>query len=142
MHTARKRQTGDVGPAAPKKLHRSKSPTCSVEGCDRKTYGKGYCTLHYQRVRAHGDPGPSGLARGKNGDGCIEQGYRSFAVNGKRKREHVMVWEAAHGPIQRGYVVHHVNHDKLDNRLENLELLTRAEHVAKHNRWNTRNRKV
>lgn len=30
---------------------------CSVEGCDRKHFGRGYCQLHYIRVRNHGSPG-------------------------------------------------------------------------------------
>lgn len=29
-------------------------------------------------------------------------------------------------------VVHHVNHDRADNRYENLRVLTRAEHAAEH----------
>lgn len=29
-------------------------------------------------------------------------------------------------------VVHHINHNKLDNRLENLEVLTASEHATKH----------
>jgi hypothetical protein len=31
-------------------------PHCSVEGCSRKYYAKGYCEMHYQRVAKHGDP--------------------------------------------------------------------------------------
>jgi hypothetical protein len=30
-------------------------------------------------------------------------------------------------------LVHHKNHDKLDNRIDNLELMTRAEHNILHN---------
>ncbi len=132
MHTERKRRTGDVGAAAPKKPHRSKSPVCAVEGCERKTYGFGFCTMHYARFKQHGDPGPAGLTRRANGEGSIELGYRSFAVNGKREREHRMVWVEAHGPIPDGYVIHHKNGDKLDNRLENLEMMTRGAHRRHH----------
>ena len=46
--------------------------------------------------------------------------------------EHRVVWEKAHGPIPPGMVVHHKNHDKRDNRLENLELMSRAEHARHH----------
>jgi hypothetical protein len=37
------------------------------------------------------------------------------------------VWQAAHGPIPRGYVVWHINLDRRDCRLANLQLLTRKE---------------
>ena len=29
--------------------------TCSVEGCNNKHYGKGYCNKHYQQFRKHGE---------------------------------------------------------------------------------------
>lgn len=29
---------------------------CSIEECERPTYCKGLCVMHYQRVRRHGDP--------------------------------------------------------------------------------------
>lgn len=44
----------------------------------------------------------------------------------------VKVWEDANGPLPRGHVVHHVDHDKLNDVLTNLEGLTRAEHAAAH----------
>lgn len=43
-----------------------------------------------------------------------------------------VVWEAAHGPVPSGMVLHHVSRDKLDDRLENLELITRGEHLREH----------
>ena len=47
-------------------------------------------------------------------------------------REHRLVWEEANGPIPSGYLVHHRNEDRSDNRLENLQLMTRAEHNQHH----------
>lgn len=45
----------------------------------------------------------------------------------------VVVWEAAHGrPIPPGHLIHHVNVDPLDDRPDNLQCLTRAEHVRVH----------
>lgn len=29
---------------------------CAVEGCGRKSYCRGWCTMHYSRWLAHGDP--------------------------------------------------------------------------------------
>lgn len=46
--------------------------------------------------------------------------------------EHRVVWEEAHGPIPAGYHVHHLNHDRTDNRLENLALLFGRTHVRHH----------
>ena len=46
--------------------------------------------------------------------------------------EHDVVWERHHGPIPAGFVVHHINHDKLDNRIENLELMDAVTHKRHH----------
>lgn len=31
--------------------------TCTVDGCARRHFGKGYCNMHYRRWRKHGTPG-------------------------------------------------------------------------------------
>lgn len=40
---------------------------------------------------------------------------------------HRVIWESAHGPIPDGLTINHINGIKTDNRLSNLELMTRAE---------------
>ena len=44
----------------------------------------------------------------------------------------VVEYEVAHGRIPKGMVVHHKNGDKLDDRPENLEVLSRADHLRTH----------
>ncbi len=45
--------------------------------------------------------------------------------------EHRYIWEQAFGPIPKGIILHHLNGDKTDNRLENLCALHRNEHNPK-----------
>ena len=42
-----------------------------------------------------------------------------------------MVWIAKHGVIPEGYVIDHINNNKLDNRIENLQILTVEENSHK-----------
>lgn len=44
---------------------------------------------------------------------------------------HVLLWEAAHGPLPSGHAVTFINGNKLDIRLENLRLVSRRELMAR-----------
>lgn len=42
--------------------------------------------------------------------------------------EHRLVWEKINGPIPDGWIIHHLNGVKNDNRIENLNAMPRSEH--------------
>lgn len=49
-----------------------------------------------------------------------------------RMRIHRYVWEFYNGPIPDGYCVHHIDHDKGNNNIENLSLMKRDDHTSMH----------
>ena len=66
---------------------------------------------------------------------CKEGHYPqfNFSVEGKQKMGYVhrFVWEAFNGPIPKGMTIDHINGDKTDNRLSNLQLLTPSQNNSK-----------
>lgn len=63
----------------------------------------------------------------------IGRGYLglNLAINGTivTKSVHRLVWSAFNGPIPEGMQINHINEDKTDNRLENLNLMTPKENT-------------
>jgi len=58
--------------------------------------------------------------RWKGGRSLTKDGYIEVRINGKQRREHRVVWEKEHGSIPKGWVIHHLNGIRSDNRIENL----------------------
>lgn len=55
-----------------------------------------------------------------------------YYANSRHGLLHRAVYEATFGPVPDGRVVHHVNHDKEDNRPGNLQAVTRKQHAEHH----------
>lgn len=99
---------------------------CSVEGCPNKGNPK-MCARHEWNQRMNGDPGPA-LGHRKKAYGISRSGYRTVSVDGLRTFEHRAVMERHLGrKLLPHENVHHLNGDRLDNRLENLELWSHSQ---------------
>ncbi len=62
------------------------------------------------------------------------KGYLRFRSNGKKslQMEHRIVWEDHFGEIPAGMQVHHVDGDKTNNDISNLQLVSPLEHKRLH----------
>lgn len=73
--------------------------------------------------------------KGRTGTIC-KNGYRAITINNRRVYEHRLVWEQHYGEIPKGYHIHHKNGNKLDNRIENLVMISNSEHQKIHSKGN------
>lgn len=81
----------------------------------------------HMRTRPHPFAVPAGTER------IVKDGRMSVKCeDGKWRYRSRLVWTAANGPIPPGGIIHHVNEKPLDDRLENLQLVSRAEHARIH----------
>jgi HNH endonuclease len=78
-----------------------------------------------------------GMEKTQTTRGCVTPlGYRRIkGKDGKKQLPHVYVWESHFGPVPEGKEIYHINGNKLDNRIENLQVLTRLEHSRFKRGW-------
>lgn len=68
------------------------------------------------------------------------EAYRRIVINGKRVQEHRYIMEQHLGrKLTKVEVVHHINEDKRDNRIENLEIMDARTHMSHHKRGKVKN---
>lgn len=116
--------------------------TCSVKECERPHYARGFCKLHYQRVRRSGSIElPTWEQRfwsnvNKESDhGCWEwfaattNGYGQFKAQGRQAPAHRISWELLNGPIPERMLVDHRCHNRQCVNPEHLRLVTNAQNL-------------
>ena len=62
------------------------------------------------------------------------------ATEGGREYLHRVMWMAANGPIPGGWDVHHRDHDRSRNILDNFECLPKAEHARRYSTGNNQHK--
>ena len=60
------------------------------------------------------------------------KGYVRNWYGGRLRMEHDVVWERNFGAIPDGHCVHHIDHNKQNNHISNLQLVTHLEHKRIH----------
>lgn len=96
---------------------------CVIDNCGRKPLARGLCCAHYQRQRMGVSLAHPVKPYSPKGKGVNNAGYRVFQRDGRTVLEHRVVMEAHLGRLLTSQeTVHHLNGDRLDNRIENLEL--------------------
>jgi len=98
----------------------------------------------FQKGRENERKQPIGAVciRTQKGDG--QRAWVKIADNGTSydwKYRAVVVWESIYGPVPSGYVVHHKDRNKLNDAIENLELMSRAQHLLEHRHEHEERRK-
>ena len=63
---------------------------------------------------------------------CRDDRTGYYLNSARRLRLHRYVWEKHNGAIPKGYHVHHIDHDKANNDISNLQLLSQGEHERLH----------
>ena len=113
----------------------STSGTCSFGGCVRKIKAQGYCATHYAQRLSGNDLVPIKLMTSERRDwvpvGTTKmtvQGYVRVKTENGWVRHHRSVMERHIGrSLESNEQVHHINGDRSDNRIENLELWSRSQ---------------
>ena len=99
------------------------------------------------KKRKFTDEHKNNISKGRAGKGkgyrITASGYREFTMGEHKGRlEHVVIMESKIGrKLKRNECVHHIDHNKLNNDIDNLQLMTISDHAALHRKHEIKNGK-
>lgn len=120
---------------------------CSIDGCDRQHYARGWCQMHYLRWRSNGDPHIVRALHGADLETLtrrwftqghphecwpwrgrsISQGYGQLRHDGKTHKAYRLVYELLVGPIPQGLEIDHICRNRICVNPTHLEPVTKHE---------------
>ena len=116
-----------------KSVKQAHSGICKKFDCLKEIFRSTLCKYHYWRKINYGNSTKGARGTGKIGLGTIALGYRIMTKDGISVREHRLVMEKhLRRKLKRSEIVHHINENRLDNRIENLQVMTQKEHARLH----------
>lgn len=75
----------------------------------------------------------SGRSKAGTMAGCFaHNGYRQIQLDGVRLYEHRAIWQFFNGNLHPDLVIDHINGNKSDNRIENLQMVDQGHNIRKH----------
>jgi hypothetical protein len=63
------------------------------------------------------------------------KGYKCIWIDGRDVKIHVFVWERVNGEKPKGHDIHHMDENKANYSLDNLQLLSHSDHQKIHAGW-------
>jgi len=121
---------------------------CKIKGCVKDTRGRAICSMHDQRFRRHGDYNyitPESLRRVLTREAQSTLGVlkkTSYKKYLGRHEHRVIMENYLSRKLIKGEIVHHLDGNRHNNSIENLQLMTQSEHIKEHiKEMNERRRK-